>query len=133
VSGLRETATSCGLALLSALVACAATGSPDPMAPGPSTQASCPRATGHSCDGTPPTYAQDILPILGRRCFQCHAGEGVAAEDHNFSRFGTFHAQRSTVADQIAACTMPPASQPTIPEDEADAILRWVACGGVER
>jgi cytochrome c551/c552 len=81
----------------------------------------------------PPTYAQDILPILRRRCFQCHAGDGAAAEDHNFSRFATFYAQRRTVADQIAACTMPPPSQPTIPTDEADAILRWVACGGIER
>jgi hypothetical protein len=131
MSGRRAAAG--GLALLGAIAACAAAGSPDPTAPSAATQASCPRTSPVSCDGTPPTYAQDVLPILRHRCFQCHAGEGVAAEDHNFSRFGTFHAQRSVVADQIAACTMPPASQPTIPKDEADAILRWVACGGIER
>ena len=131
MTGLRATATWGGLALIGAIAACAAVGSPGPTPPSAATQASCPRISPSSCDGTPPTYAQDILPILRHRCFQCH--EGVAAEDHNFSRFGTFHAQRSTVADQIAACAMPPASQPTIPKDEADAVLRWVACGGIER
>jgi hypothetical protein len=131
--GLRATATSGGLALLGAIAACAAAGSPDPTGPSAATRASWQRTSPSTCDGVPPTYAQDILPILRRRCFQCHAGDGAAAEDHNFSRFATFYAQRRTVADQIAACTMPPPSQPTIPTDEADAILRWVACGGIER
>jgi hypothetical protein len=130
---MRATVTSAALALLVASAACATmVGAPDSTGSS-GDHAACPRTAERSCEGPPPTYSQDILPILRRRCFQCHAADGVAAEDHNFSSFTTFHAQRTTVADQVAACTMPPASQPRLTNEEADAILRWAACGGLEQ
>lgn len=124
-----------GLVLVGATAACGgwAARSPQPREPPVVPEAACPRSVPRFCDGTSPTYARDILPILERRCFACHAGDGPAADDHNFAQFATFHAQRRAVADEIAACAMPPAPRATVPREEADAILRWVACGGVER
>jgi len=123
---------SAGLFGIVLVTACATARSPAAVSPSRATHGLCLRTGTPSCEGSPPTYARDIVPILQRRCFQCHAGDGVAADDHNFSRFVSFHAQRSSVADQVAACTMPPTSQPRLPQDEAEAILRWAACGGLE-
>ncbi|MDP9035753.1 MAG: hypothetical protein M3O50_13190, partial [Myxococcota bacterium] len=93
----------------------------------------CGRATATSCDGAPPAYATEVRPILERRCLRCHAGDGVAAEEHDFSRFETLHAQRSEVADQVAACAMPPKGELRLDEREANTLARWVACGATNR
>jgi hypothetical protein len=132
VKGRRRAPLS--LLLLGILVACAGEAArPASTAATETTQASCPRSRAAACEGPSPTYARDILPILERRCAACHAGDGPAADEHDFSRFATIHAQRDTVADEIATCAMPPRSRPPLPEDEASVILQWVACGGVER
>jgi hypothetical protein len=85
-----------------------------------------------SCVGVPPTYTEDVRPVLERRCFKCHAGDGVAADDHNFSHFETLRAQKTALATEIGACAMPPSSEPPVPDPEAELLLRWVACGGAE-
>jgi hypothetical protein len=71
-----------------------------------------------------------VRPILEQACFGCHAGEGVAAEEHDFSRFETFFAQRESVADEVASCTMPPPGKTKLSDDRAGVLLRWIACGG---
>jgi hypothetical protein len=126
--------TSIGLVLLGALIGCASgtTRSSSAAAPPASAEATCARTTPFACGDKPLTYTRDIRPILERRCFDCHAGNGSEADDHNFSEFATFYVQRRAVADEIAACAMPPSPRPAVPPDEADTILSWVACGAAE-
>ena len=120
---------SLGLVLLGAVAACAAAGAHGPARSG-QVEAGCPRSAPRECAGKAPSYADDVLPILERRCFACHAGDGPAAEDHDFSSVATLRAQRRGVADQISACAMPPASKDALRAEEASGILMWVACGG---
>jgi hypothetical protein len=92
-------------------------------------EASCHHAT-PSCVGAPPTYAADVRPIIEQRCATCHAGGGVAADEHDFSRVETLWAQKNALASEIGACAMPPSSEPPVPDAEAEVLLRWATCGG---
>jgi cytochrome c553 len=78
------------------------------------------------CDVATPDYAQEVRPVLERRCFDCHANGGVAAEDHDFSRLEGLRAARLQVVDEVSACAMPPRSP--LPESEAELLLRWASC-----
>lgn len=89
----------------------------------------CGRQKPTACVGPSPSFARDVAPVLERRCFSCHANGGIAADDHDFSRFATLHAQRGGVLTQVGACAMPPPQAPTLRPEEADVLLRWVACG----
>ena len=85
-----------------------------------------------SCDVDPPTYEHDVRAVLERRCFACHAGEGPAAEDHDWASYAVAFAQRRSIADQLAACAMPPPTAPRPSTEEAELLLRWIACGARE-
>jgi hypothetical protein len=80
-----------------------------------------------ACDGPPIAYARDVLPLLEKRCFSCHTGNGVAADEHDFSRMDTLLGERAQVTDEVSTCAMPPRSR--LVDDEASLLLRWVACG----
>jgi hypothetical protein len=70
----------------------------------------------------------DAMPIFKKRCFGCHTGDGVAAEEHDFSRVASLRAARATIADEIATCSMPPRSP--LDDGEASTLLLWAACAG---
>jgi cytochrome c551/c552 len=75
----------------------------------------------------------DVRPILERRCLKCHAGEGAAAGEHDFSQVQTLLTQKTALASEIVTCAMPPSPEPPVADAEAEALLRWVACGGISR
>jgi uncharacterized membrane protein len=109
------------------LAACAARPPPSASSASP-TATSCSRPLPAACVGAPPTHA-DVRPILERRCFACHANDGPAAEEHDFSRLETVLAQHADIAEQVSTCSMPPPKTPPLTESEAATLLRWVACG----
>jgi hypothetical protein len=82
-----------------------------------------------ACLGPAPSYAGDVVPILERRCYGCLASGGTAAEDHDWSRFATLHAQKDAVTAQVSSCGMPPAGAPTLDPAEAQVLIRWTVCG----
>lgn len=93
----------------------------------PALSASCSHAISTACDGSPPPDARDVLPIFEKRCFSCHTGDGVAADEHDFSRVGALRAARTEIADEVSTCAMPPRAR--LDDEEARALLRWAACG----
>lgn len=114
---MRLRATAAALLLTSACGAAAATA---PPAPPPV-----------RCDAAVPTYAADVRPILERRCFACHAGDGPAAEEHDFSRVETLRSQRRQLTDAVTARAMPPAGRPELTDAEGQTLLAWAACGAL--
>lgn len=126
----------------STLAACAAAPAdippiaPAPIAPSqrampsaPPAASTCDRVAPASCGASPPSFATDVRPILERRCFTCHANDGEAADEHDFSRFETLFAQRRGVVAELTACAMPPARASTLTTREAEVILHWIVCG----
>jgi hypothetical protein len=118
-----------------AVAACAATrdpaATPAPTVASPAwKRTACGSTQPRGCVEPSPSFARDVAPILERRCFACHANGGIAADDHDFSRFATLHAQKDAVIVEVSACAMPPSDAPTtLALDEADTLLQWAACG----
>jgi hypothetical protein len=73
-------------------------------------------------------YDKDVLPALKRACFACHAGDGMAALDHDFSNKSVSVAQRTRMGVQVVGCAMPPRQVPVDPADTS-LILAWATCG----
>jgi hypothetical protein len=80
-----------------------------------------------SCDAPSPAYVRDVLPVLKKRCFGCHTGDGVAADEHDFSQIEALRGAGTEIVDEVSSCAMPPRSR--LGDDEANLLLRWVACG----
>jgi hypothetical protein len=122
-----------GLAMAAALAiaACAAQSTPEPQSPAgaamPGATASCLVRPVSGCPAAVPSFSRDVQPILKRSCFGCHSGDGIAAEEHDFSKFIVLHAQAGAVTDAITTCAMPLRS--SLPENDARILLGWVACG----
>jgi hypothetical protein len=85
------------------------------------------------CDAPSPTYEADVRPVLERRCFSCHANGGVAALDHDFSHFEKLRAESQALFDEVSEHGMPPPPRPPLEGAEAAILLRWIACGKIER
>jgi hypothetical protein len=80
-----------------------------------------------SCDAPSPAYVRDVLPILKKRCFGCHTGDGVAADELDFSQIQALRGAGTEIVDEVSTCAMPPRSR--LGDDDANLLLRWVACG----
>jgi predicted MPP superfamily phosphohydrolase len=80
----------------------------------------------HACNGPAPSYTADVQPVLEKRCFSCHTGDGSAASDFDFSHLEGVHAARRDIAKQITAHAMPPRAP--LAASESDLLLRWIAC-----
>jgi hypothetical protein len=127
LGGLKAIAMAAALGI----AACAAQTRPEPQSPAGGAMrgaaAACLVRPVSGCPATVPSFSRDVQPILKRSCFGCHSGDGIAAEEHDFSKFVVLHAQASAVTDAIASCAMPLRS--SLPEDDARILLGWVACG----
>jgi uncharacterized membrane protein len=103
-------------------------------APAAASAPAAPATPAAHCTGTqPPTYVADVRPVLERRCFTCHANDGPAAEEHDFTHIETLRAQRLQLVDEVTARAMPPKGRPQLTDGEAQTLLQWVACGANER
>jgi hypothetical protein len=95
-------------------------------APIPASLPVCRHPIPTGCAAPPPAYARDVVPILKKRCFGCHTGDGVAADEHDFSRIEALRGAGTEIVDEVSTCAMPPRSR--LADDEASVLLHWVAC-----
>jgi hypothetical protein len=86
-------------------------------------------AVANGCpDGTPPpSYANEIAPILTAECLQCHGPGGSAGYDE--STYAKVVAQRSPMLDQVNGCLMPPVNGPAMSAAQRIALTEWLECG----
>jgi uncharacterized membrane protein len=93
---------------------------------GGSEQVNCPNLS-TVCPSPPPSYANDVRPILNARCTTCHGPGGQEAVRDLTTYQGVFQ-QRQAVLTQVYSCRMPPsdAAQPT--SQERQTIISWLAC-----
>jgi len=105
---------------------------PQAVAPAsPKATASCHHDAPAACVQPAPSFADEVEPILKKRCFACHTGNGVAADEHDFSTMKSVVAERGDIVDEISSCSMPPRSP--LGDDEAGTLLRWASCAQTVR
>ncbi len=102
-----------------------------PPAPTTEGDAACHREAPAQCTSPVPSLATDVRPILERRCFGCHTGDGPAADAHDFAKADGVIRHRRAILEEIATCSMPPKAP--IPDAEAAVLLSWATCSQNER
>ncbi len=91
-------------------------------------ESTCPQDLPTACPEPAPSYARDIVPILERRCFACHADGGIETKKHDFGSYDAVFAQRSPILNQVYACLMPPPDASALMPDERAGLLGWFVC-----
>jgi hypothetical protein len=116
------------LAFLAAPIAWACTSHPST----PDADAgSCPNGL-PTCPSTPPSYVNDVAPIIAKNCLACHGDGGSEVTSHDLRTYESLYPQRSAILDQVYACTMPPADAGPLPDDERLTLLTWLECRAPE-
>lgn len=82
------------------------------------------------CHGPAPSYAREVEPVLKERCYGCHTGNGAGTEGLQLGPYEHAFGARDSIARQIEAHAMPPASAKALAPSEAELVLRWAACAG---
>jgi hypothetical protein len=82
-----------------------------------------------ACAQPSPTFTNDVLPILTARCNSCHVADSGIWPLDNYQHVVDW---QSALVNDLLNCTMPPADAGTLPAEERDTILNWVACGSLQ-
>jgi hypothetical protein len=88
-------------------------------------------AVATDCPATPPSWSNDVEPLITRYCWQCHGDGGIEQSSRDFSTYQGVYANRVAIQTQVLSCAMPEpdaGAQPT--SAERQTIVEWVACGG---
>jgi hypothetical protein len=82
-----------------------------------------------TCPTTPPSYQNDVAPIIARECSACHyAGSAIARGV--FSTYAQLQEGRGSVLNEVYACKMPVAPVRPLTASDRDTLLAWIECGG---
>jgi hypothetical protein len=91
------------------------------------TQAFVCQDAGALCPATPPSFTNDVLPILNRDCNStCHGpmmGQWELADYSDVSDWS------SLIQLDLTECTMPPVDAGAFPASDRLTVLDWIACG----
>jgi hypothetical protein len=80
-----------------------------------------------ACPTPMPTYANDVAPIIGRHCLECHDGRGEPWPLVDYQHVSDW---RDTIHDDMIVCAMPPRGASTgMDAEERITILAWLLCG----
>lgn len=81
-----------------------------------------------ACPDPKPTYADDIAPIIERRCLTCHYGEPDGPWP--LTSYGHVADWHDGIFAVMLNCAMPPpASGMAMPVAERVRVLEWLRCG----
>ncbi len=93
-----------------------------------SATASCPRDLPSACPATPPSYARDVAPIIGSKCFPCHGPGGIEDTTHDLATYDHVFAQRTDALTQVYSCAMPTKDGTPLTAAERATLLAWLVC-----
>lgn len=88
----------------------------------------CPNDFPSTCPPQPPSFANDVSPLIHGSCAPCHGpGQQVPTLDTyaNIMRAGQM------ISMQVFQCRMPPAPRPPLTAEERQIILGWLVCGAM--
>ena len=86
-----------------------------------------------TCPATPPSWQNDVQPLIVTYCLTCHSDGGVAPSTFDYTSYAGVYKNRAEMLTQIYQCVMPlvdaspPAQQPS-PADR-QTIVFWLVCG----
>jgi hypothetical protein len=81
-----------------------------------------------TCDGSPPSYASEVEPIVTSLCVPCHyVGSPYSPTD--LVGYSKVQLTSGSSLGQVEACLMPPPGTPQLTEAQRSALMAWLACG----
>lgn len=89
----------------------------------------CPRDLPGSCPTPPPSWGNEVQPIIESRCNGCHGEGGVERAVFDYSSYAGVYANRGPILNQVYACRMPPPDAAAPTADERRSLLAWLVCG----
>jgi hypothetical protein len=102
---------------------------------GPGSDAAC-SGLSTTCPATPPSWQNDVQPLIGTYCLTCHSDGGVAPSKFDYTSYAGVYENRAEMLTQVYQCQMPlvdaspPAEQPSAAERQT--IVSWLVCGAPE-
>lgn len=112
---------------LAGLAACSSSSNADA---GPAS--SCPNVS-TSCPAAPPSWKNDVQPLIATYCLTCHGDGGIEQSRFDYTTYQGVYKARAAMVTQVYQCQMPPldASPPSPPltADQRETIVAWLACG----
>jgi hypothetical protein len=134
---LMRTTRTLLLVLLNAAPALAsAVGCSSPKEPaGPSGDASsdagvaaCAYDLPDACPSPPPSWSNEVQPIIDRTCNACHGDGGVQQHIQDFTTYSGVNRNRGSILSQVYTCKMPPLDAAAPLPQERQALLGWLVC-----
>jgi hypothetical protein len=109
-------------------------GAPETCPPYSPSLLSCPKGT------DPPSYKNDVAPIIKLRCSPCHFEGGISDMIYDLSTHDNVSNASTSMLNQFAACNMPPihgnslygiapGTVPGLTAAQLDTIVKWIGCG----
>ena len=94
-----------------------------------SAPAACPNDFPSTCPPQPPSFANDVSPLIHSTCTPCHCpGQQVPTLD----TYADIMRAGQMISMQVFQCRMPPAPRPPLTAEERQIILGWLVCGAMD-
>ncbi len=120
--------------VLAALAASAAGGAATACSPTSGNAAAteaCPDLS-TDCPATPPSWSNDVEPLIVTYCDQCHGDGGIEQSQFDYTTYAGVYKNRAEMLTQVYQCQMPPsdASPPAVMPSTQDrqTLVSWLAC-----
>jgi hypothetical protein len=80
------------------------------------------------CPSPPPSWSNEVQPIVDRTCNPCHGDGGVQQHILDFTTYSGVNRNRGSILTQVYSCKMPPLDAAAPLPQERQALLGWLVC-----